>query len=95
MQTGVNSAHINFTILKDILIALNESEQEFTHDIKLHMAIHYYQTGKLSMGKAVELSGLSRYQFESILSQRGISISNLTEDDIKKDIDTMRDLCEE
>lgn len=70
----------------DILLALNESENEFKKHIKMEMAIRLYKSGKLTIGKAAQLSGCSRYEFENILSGNKIPISNLTVSDINDDI---------
>ena len=54
--------------------------------MKLAIAIRLYIKEKLTLGKAAELAGLSRYEFEESLTDNGIPISNLTFEDILKDI---------
>jgi len=44
----------------------------------------------LTLGKATQLSGLSRLEFETELSRNKISISSLTEKDVLKDIDKLK-----
>jgi predicted HTH domain antitoxin len=65
---------------------LNESENQLKKRIKITLAIQLYQLQKLTIGKAAQLSGLSRLAFETELSNNQISISNLTENDILNDI---------
>lgn len=74
----------------DILLALNESENELKKRIKLMLAIQLYQLQKLTIGKAAQLSGLSRLEFETALSHYKIAISNLQESDVLKDIDKLK-----
>ncbi|HEA28693.1 MAG TPA: UPF0175 family protein [Leeuwenhoekiella sp.] len=74
----------------DILLALNESENDLKKRIQLTLAIQLYTTQKLTIGKAAQLSGLSRLAFEEELSKNKIPISNLTKDDILKDIEKLK-----
>jgi predicted HTH domain antitoxin len=69
----------------DILLALNEDELGLKKDIKLSYAIRLYQLQKLTIGKAAQLAGLSRLEFENILSDNQISISNLDYEDVLDD----------
>ena len=41
---------------------------------------------KLTLGKAARFIGISKYEFEKILSQNRIPISNLDIEDIENDI---------
>ncbi|MDT0644996.1 UPF0175 family protein [Zunongwangia sp. F363] len=74
----------------DILLALNESENDLKKRIKIMLAIQLYKAQKLTIGKAAQLSGLSRLEFETELSKNKISISSLTEKDVLKDIEKLR-----
>lgn len=73
----------------DILLALNESENDLKKRIKVTLAIQLYKLKKLTIGKAAQLSGLSRLEFENELSKNKIPISNLTKEDILGDIEKL------
>lgn len=81
----MNTQTISIDIPSDILLALNENENELKKDIKISLAIRLYQLEKLTIGKAAQLCGLSRLDFESLLSDNRVSISNLSVDDIIND----------
>jgi len=81
----MNTQTISIDIPSDILLALNESEGKLKNEIKILLAIRFFQQEKLTIGKAAQLCGLSRLEFESLLSENEISISNLTLDDIIND----------
>lgn len=81
----MNTQTISIDIPSDILLALNESEGKLKNEIKILLAIRFYQQEKLTIGKAAQLCGLSRLEFESLLSDNQISISNLTLDDVISD----------
>ncbi len=81
---------ITIDIPSDILIALNETENEFKKGIKISLAIRLYRLHKLTIGKAAQLCGLSRFDFETILSENEIPISTLTLEDVMKDIEKLK-----
>lgn len=81
---NVQTVSIDFP--NDILLAINESEGELKKRIKLLLATQLYVSEKLTIGKAAQLSGLSRFEFEKELSKSKISISNLSEDDLLNDL---------
>lgn len=83
---------ITIDIPSDILVALNESEQELKDHFKTGIAMMLFREGKLTLGKAIQLSGLSRYEFEKSLAKSNISISNLDRDQIQSDVEKLKGL---
>lgn len=84
------SRSLKINIPSHFFIALNKTEDELMREMRLYTAINFYQSGKLTMGKASEFAGLPRWEFETILSEKGIPISNLGFDDIEADLDKMK-----
>ncbi len=76
---------INIDFPSDILLALNETEDELKQRIKIELAVRLYNLQKLTIGKAAQIAGLSRLQFEKMLSENEVPISNLTIDDVIED----------
>jgi len=81
----MNTKTISIDIPADILLALNETESEFKKSIKISLAMRLYKLQKLTIGKAAQLSGLPRFEFETILSENEIPISNLSINDVMDD----------
>lgn len=81
----MNTQPITIDLPSDILLALNETEAELKQGIKTSLAMRLYRLQKLTIGKAAQLSGLSRFEFETLLSENEIPISNLTLDDVMDD----------
>lgn len=81
----MNTKTISIDIPSDILLALNETESEFKKSIKISLAMRLYKQQKLTIGKAAQLSGLPRFEFETILSENEIPISNLSINDVMND----------
>ncbi len=86
----MNTQTISIDFPANILLALNETENELKQRIEISLAIKLYRLQKLTIGKAAQISGLSRFQFESILSENEVSISNLTIDDVIDDIEKLK-----
>ena len=86
----MNIQTISVDFPSDILLTLNENENELKQDIKLSFAIRLYRLEKLTIGKAAQIAGLSRFDFETVLSDNGVSISNLTIEDVINDIQKLR-----
>ncbi len=86
----MNTQTISIDIPADIFLALNETENELKQRIMVELAIRLYKLKKLTIGKAAQISGLSRLQFETILSENEVPISNLTIDDVINDIEKLK-----
>lgn len=86
----MNTQTITINIPSDILLALNETEAELQQNIKTSLAVRLYRMEKLTIGKAAQLAGLSRFQFETMLSEHEIPISMLSIEDIREDIKKLR-----
>ena len=61
-------------------------------DVRVALGIKYYLEHRISIGKAAELAGMDRIDFETYLSQHRVPISLLTYEDIMHDLDNMKDL---
>lgn len=86
----MNMQTISIDFPSDILLALNETEAELKQRIKTSLAMRLYRLQKLTIGKAAQLSGLSRFEFETLLSENEIPISNLTISDVMDDIKKLK-----
>jgi len=86
----MNTQTISIDFPSDIFLALNETESEIKQRIKISLAIRLYKLQKLTIGKAAQVAGLSRLQFETLLSENEISISNLTIEDVISDIEKLK-----
>jgi predicted HTH domain antitoxin len=68
----------------------SDTEEELKERIKTSLAMRLYRLQKLTIGKAAQLSGLSRFEFETMLSENEIPISNLTLNDVMGDIKKLK-----
>ncbi len=79
------------TIQKPDWVLENISAKEPKNEIKLLMALELYREGKISLGKAAELAGLSIEEFLYELRKRCISI-NYDLEELKEDLKTIEEL---
>ena len=59
-------------------------------EIVLILATKLYERGKLSLGQAAELAGLSKRAFMEILADYGVSIFNYSPDDLESDLENAK-----
>ncbi|ALO16784.1 putative small protein [Salinivirga cyanobacteriivorans] len=76
---------VSVELPSDILLALNSNEAELKSHIKISLALRLFQQQKLTLGKAAQLAGVSRLNFEKLLAENGIPISHLDIDDVYSD----------
>jgi len=79
-------------ISPEIMIALNENEQELKNHFQVGIAMMLFQEGKLTIGKAIQLSGLTRFEFEKTLTKNNIPISNQSIEQAFLDMEKLSDL---
>jgi predicted HTH domain antitoxin len=79
-------------ISPEIMIALNENEKELKDYFQSGIAIMLFQEGKLTFGKAVQLSGLTRYEFEKALTKKNIPFSHTNIEQVFSDVEKLSDL---
>ena len=86
----MNTQTISIEFPADILLTLNENEKELEQQLRISLALRYYNQQKITIGKASQIAGLSKLQFEKLLSENEIPISNLTYDDIAGDVEKIK-----
>jgi predicted HTH domain antitoxin len=92
LKEKMKNITIQVDIPSDMLVALNESEKELKSHFQTATAMMLFQEGKLTIGKAIQLSGLTRFEFEKALAKNNIPVSVLDEDIIWSDIEKLRDI---
>jgi predicted HTH domain antitoxin len=60
-------------------------------ELQVEMAVYLYQQGRLSVGKARELAGMSLWEFRQLLASRRIS-PHYDAADLDQDLTTLREL---
>ena len=76
--------------MKTLLINIPDTVDFDDKDALMAIASHLYQKGKLSLGQAAELAGLSKRAFMEILGNYGVSVFNYPSSDLDRDIDNAK-----
>jgi len=78
------------TILLEIptstLAALGTSPSEFVNEFRVAAAVKWYELGKLSQGNAAAVAGLSRAAFIDAFSRLRVSLIQITEKELAKEL---------
>lgn len=80
-----NTITIEYT--DDLLYRLGTSREKFSDEAKILLAAKLYELGRLSSGEAAQLAGKGRVEFLFALNSLGIPMSNLSEEDLREELD--------
>jgi len=75
--------------MKQITFDIPEKVDLNERDIIRFLAAKMYESGKLSLGQAAELAGLSKVAFSEILADYNVSLINYPPSDVLKDADRL------
>ncbi len=78
---------ITLSFPDETLIALKMDPENFGNELKLAASIKLYELGRLSSGAAAKLAGVPRPVFLSKLADYGVATFNLTEQELKDDLE--------
>jgi predicted HTH domain antitoxin len=71
------------------------TRDQIVSDSKKLLALKYFQTKILSLGKATELSGLSKWCFIEYLSQNNIPIIDYDDDEMEREFQIAKQIITE
>jgi predicted HTH domain antitoxin len=81
------SATMSVVLTDDLVRATHCTEAE----LRIEIAVMLYAKKKLSLGKAAEVAGLDRWDFQKALGEREVPI-NYTVEDLHQDLETLKRL---
>lgn len=71
--------------MKEITLSLPKDFDLDEIETKKFLAAKLYEAGKLTLGQAAEMAGLSKKEFADILSNFGVSLINYSSSEILRD----------
>lgn len=77
--------------MKTIQFTIPETVDLDDREAKMLLASRLFERGKLTMGQAAEMVGLSKRTFMELLGEYDISIFNFSESELDNDIKNARD----
>ena len=78
---------IEIELPRDIIFAMRglQKPEEVKKKLKIALAIFLFQESAISLGKATELTEMSRVRFTEVLKEHGIPAYEYGDDDFEKD----------
>lgn len=78
-------ASIHIDLPDSVLLATGQSAEEFVRDAKFFLALKLFEVGRLSSGRAAELSGLPRVEFLLRAGHMGVPVADLDEEEMNQE----------
>ncbi len=80
----MNALHIPYS--EDLLITSGKSQKEFEQELRFLLAVKLFELRRLSLGKAAEVSGMSKILFMEELGRMEIPVINLDDEQIQEEL---------
>ena len=77
---------VSVELPEEVFSALRLAPEEFTREMRLAAAIHWYHQGQLSGSKAAQIAGMTRLEFLDELARRKLDVIVVDEDDLKREL---------
>jgi len=77
---------LNIPYSEDLLIASGRSRKELDQELQFLLAVKLFELHRLSLGKAAEVSGMSKLRFMDELDRMKIPVINLDDDQIQEEL---------
>jgi predicted HTH domain antitoxin len=72
--------------MKTLTLNIPDSLDVDNRDLAMLVSTKLYEQGKLSLGQAAEVAGLTKRTFAELLGSYGVSIFNFPAQDLSKDV---------
>jgi len=82
---------ISVKVPRDLVRILKVRDEEVPKLVRLYLAIELYREGKVSLGKAAEIAGVSKWEMMEILASKNVPIQYDVVD-LERDIKTLEEM---
>jgi predicted HTH domain antitoxin len=80
-------ATLTIDLPDDVFSALRRSPDEFTRELRLAAAMHWYARGLISQEKAAQIAGLDRVDFLMALAREKVPAFHVDIDELRRELD--------
>ena len=78
------------TVPKDLVRILKVRDEDIPRLVRLYLAIELYREGKVSLGKAAEIAGITKWEMMEILASKDVLQYDVK--DLEKDIKMLEEM---
>jgi predicted HTH domain antitoxin len=80
-------ARITLELPDEVFSALRRSPDEFSRELRVAAAMHWYQLGRISQEKAASIAGLDRTDFLLALAREKLDVFKVDVDELKRELE--------
>jgi predicted HTH domain antitoxin len=77
---------VTLELPEDVFSAIRKSPDEFVRELRLAGAVHWYERGEISQGKAAQIAGLDRTDFLDALARLRCETFRVDSEDLKREL---------
>jgi Uncharacterised protein family (UPF0175). len=76
---------------EDLPKAMNQTPDEFEHELRFLVAAKLYELGRITSGRAADVAGMERVGFLDQLGAHRISVWNYDADELEREIEAAKE----
>lgn len=80
------SVTVQFELPESVFSSTRSTPDAFVSELRLAAAVKWFESGRVSQGKAAEIAGISRQAFHDALSQYGVPAFQISADDLHDEL---------
>lgn len=81
-------ANLQIDFPDSVLLATGQSPEEFVREAKFLLALKLFEVGRISSGRAAELSGVPRVEFLFRAGRMGVPVADLDDEELDQEFST-------
>ncbi|MDT7857291.1 UPF0175 family protein [Rubrivirga sp. S365] len=83
------SVTVQFDLPESVFSSIRSAPDDFVNELRLAAAVKWFESGRISQGKAAEVAGISRQAFHDALSEYGVSAFQVSSEDLRDELRTL------
>lgn len=76
---------IQIELPESVLAVTGQSQQEFVKEAKFLLALKLFELGRVSSGRAAEISGVPRLDFLLLAGKMGVPVADLDDEEMDRE----------
>lgn len=81
----MDTIHLDLQLPRELFSSLRQDPEQFVLEMRLAAAVKWYETERISQGKAAEIAGVSRAEFLAALDSYGVTPFQVSADELVRE----------